>query len=247
MSSLPSTIGHNSGTAPLEEILGEETIDLIRRRDDLIAGAGRAQISDDETAGKAVTLAKLIKEHGKRIDEDRKSRKEPFLEGGRTVDRHFQNISAPLKTAEDSVVRKIDDYRRQKENEAATERRRLEEEARKAAIEAQRIAEAAREQPITVENEIALQTAQEEADRLTQMAGRTSAVTITSDYGFKAAGRKVENVVIDDFKIALKHALKFDEPAIHAAVQGVYDRMLKAKITNLPGAHIEADSKTFIR
>lgn len=248
MSALPlSAIGHNSGAAPLTEMLPEETIDLKSRADELVAAAGRAAVTDDETAGKAVTMAKMLKEHAKKIDDTRKTRKEPFLEDGRTVDRHFQALAEPVTKAVISVVALIDGYRRQKDAEAAAERRRIQDEADKAAREAAAILEKAKEQPITVESEVAYQTAQDRAAALTQQANATTAAPIASEYGFKAGARKIWKAEITDLTAAIKHARKIDPAAVEAAIQQIYDRQVRAGVRALPGAAVTEDSATVIR
>jgi hypothetical protein len=183
MSALPKlapTIGHNSGAAPLSELLTEETIGLATRADELVAAAGRAAVTDADTAGRATTLAKMLKEHGKRIDETRVARKEPFLEDGRMVDRHFKSIAAPVTEAADKVVRLIDAFRREEEAKALAEQRRLAEEARKLreaaeASERARVAAEAQAQRERDEAQRKLEQAQREAQANLDRAGREKA------------------------------------------------------------------------
>ncbi|HEV2674104.1 MAG TPA: hypothetical protein VGV37_06140 [Aliidongia sp.] len=174
MSALPKispTIGHNSGAAPLSEMLTEETSGLAARSNELVAATERAKVSDADTAGRATTLAKMLKEHAKKIDETRKVRKEPFLEDGRTVDRHFQALAAPVVEAADRVVKMIDQFRREEEAKAAAERRRLEEEARRQR-EAAEAAERAR-----IAAEAQAQRERDEAQRLMEKAQREAAAS----------------------------------------------------------------------
>lgn len=160
-------IGHNQ--PPLTELLAEETVALKSRADDLIASAGRAKVEDDETAGRATTLAKMLAEHSKAIDKAREERKAPFLEAGRTVDRHFGALKQPVDVAKGQVVALLDAYRRKKEAEAAAERRRLEEEARKA----REAAEAAERERRRIEEEAARQRREaEEAQRRAEEEAR---------------------------------------------------------------------------
>lgn len=133
-------IGHNSGASSLAEMLIEETEDLKRRADDLIAAAGRAVVTDDETAEKATLLLGMMKSHAGKIEAARKERKQPFIDGGNTVQQHFVALGMPLVGSDltkltggaaKTVLDKLDARRRQKEAEAAAERRRQEEEARR--------------------------------------------------------------------------------------------------------------------
>lgn len=142
-------IGDNN--PPLSELLVDETANLKQRADDLVAGAGRCVVTDEDTAKRATQIAGMMKDHAVRIEAAREERKRPFLEGGRTVDAHFAALKAPLVGndpkgklggAAAEVIAKIDAYRREEDRKAEAERRRLEEVARKAR-EAQAAAERA--------------------------------------------------------------------------------------------------------
>jgi hypothetical protein len=126
---LPAGIGHNN--PPLEELLTEETASINKRNAALLGSADRCIVTDDETAGRATTLAKMLKEQIKAVDSAREDRKRPFLDAGRTVDSFFKALSQPLDVAARKVVDQIDAYRREQQRKADAERRRLEEEARK--------------------------------------------------------------------------------------------------------------------
>src|SRR5258708_960507 len=139
---------------PLDELLAEETTVLQRRAYDLIDAAGRAIVTDEETAGKAALLTKMMIDHGKKIDQAREERKRPFLEGGRAVDQHFHAIAEPLVGidpkkklggAAAKVAAMVDAFRREQERKADEERRRLEEAARKQRLAAE-AAERARQE-----------------------------------------------------------------------------------------------------
>lgn len=141
----PRGIGDNSG-ASLAEVLAEETAALVERARALADGASRAVVTDEETAGKATVLAKMIKDHIKAIEDARETAKAPHLEAGRTVDAHFAGITSTLVVFDAkkkvtggplySVLGLIDSYRAEQERIAAAERKRLEEEAQKAREEA---------------------------------------------------------------------------------------------------------------
>lgn len=138
---LSPPIGHNSGLTNLGDILVEETAALRQRAEHLAAGAGRCVITDDETAGKATLLAKMLKEHVKVIDEARTSAKDPYLTAGRAVDAHFAELTRLIAIVDSkgkviggplaNVLGMVDSYRREQDAKAEAERRRLEEEARR--------------------------------------------------------------------------------------------------------------------
>jgi flagellar biosynthesis GTPase FlhF len=300
------TIGDNSAAVPLAEILAEETAALEKRALDLAGAAGRAAVTDDETAGKATLLAKMINEHRTVINKTRIERKEPFLVGGRTVDQHFSSLDKLLADTDAKgkiiggplahVVGLIDTYRREQEAKAAAERRRLEEEARKqreaaeAAERARREAEerAAREaeeaarkiaqaeaaaraagnaeaaakaaqaraeeetrqaaaREASMRAEIEARQRQEQAEALERQAQAVTAAPIDSGFGPKASGRKTYTAEITDLTVALRHARKVDEAAIRTAVQGIYDRQVRAGVRELPGATVHESSSTVIR
>lgn len=128
--SMLAGIGDNSGAVPLEEILADETAALRERAGKLIAASGRAAVTDDDTAGKATELAKMLREHAKTVDKAREDRKAPFLAAGNAVQAHYKAIEAPVLSAFKVVEGMIDAYRREQQRLADIERRRLEAEAR---------------------------------------------------------------------------------------------------------------------
>lgn len=154
---------------PLSELLPEETVALSSRAEQLADSAGRAVVTDDDTASKATLLAGMMKETLSDIDKARDARKRPFLEAGRMVDAHYHGIEARLAIYDQKrkliggplfhVVGLVDAYRIKKEAQLAAERRRLEEEARRQREAAEAAARAQRE---AEERE---RLAKEEADR----------------------------------------------------------------------------------
>lgn len=138
-------IGSNSG-ASLAEMLADDTAALAARAADLAAAAGRAAVTDEETAGKATLLAKMMKECLSGIDTAREAAKKPYLDAGRTVDTHYNGIAGTLAQFDakkkltggplHDVIGLVDGYRREQERLADIERQRLAEEARKAREEA---------------------------------------------------------------------------------------------------------------
>lgn len=269
----PAGIGHNN--PPLAEQLVDQTAELRQRAEDLAGSADRCAVTDEDTAGKAALLAKMIAEHRKKIEAERAATKEPYLKAGREVDQHFRALDHLLEGPAKTVVGQIDAYRRKMEAEAAAERRRLEEEARKAREEAAaaersrqeeeraRIAaeeearragdaeaaakaEAARRQA-EVDAEIARRQAAEREAELQRQAATLKAAPIDSGYGVKASSRKVWTSKITDLRKATAHAIKVHPTAVEEAVQKILDRQIKAGVREWPGAEIVEDSTTVIR
>lgn len=123
-----ATIGHNRPPT-LEDELIAETAKLAERSYELIICADeRAEVVDDDTAARAVQLAAMMRTCYDDLEKARVDRKEPFLVNGRTVDRHFHGIIEPLAGPEPKkriqgaigdLLSRIDQYRRQREAEAA--------------------------------------------------------------------------------------------------------------------------------
>lgn len=253
--------GHNA--APLAEVLAEDTAQLERRADELIDASSRAKAVDDDTAGRCVTLAKMLRAHAQDVDKARVAAKQPFLDGGRAVDSHYQRISGPLGLAQAGVIAHIDAYRRKQEAAAAEVRRKLEEEAQaqrraaQAAEQARQEAEAkaaasdnarasAQARAAAMEAELDARRRLDAANELAAKAEATVAAPIASEHG-KGSRRVVWKVEITDLTAALRHARKVNEAAMRECVQGIFERQVKAGARELPGASVVEDSATIIR
>lgn len=126
----------------LREKLRDENYEMIVRRDELLLAAGRVpEINSDDAAGKVTDFVKQLAALTKAADAKRVGAKEPYLEGGRTVDGFFKAITDPVATAKTGVERKLTTYLRDKEAKARREREEQERQAREAAEAARRDAE----------------------------------------------------------------------------------------------------------
>ena len=203
-------IGSNSG-ASLAEVLAETTAAMAQRAADLAAAAGRAAVTDDETAGKATVLAKMIRDHVGLVDEAREQAKRPYLEAGRTVDAHFGGIIGQLVTYDakkkpaggplHAVLGMVDAWRAEQDRLAAVERKRLEDEAR-AAREAAAAAERAREE--------AERRAAAEAAKAAAAGDREAAARAEADRAQRALAAEVER------RQAAEHAAELERQAAAA-------------------------------
>ena len=112
---------------------------LVRRRDELLQAVDRvpATVEDDQVAGNVGDFIKQLDAGRKAAEGARVAEKEPFLEGGRTVDGWFKKITEPLVEAKKDIEARLNVYLRAK---AAAERQMREEEERKAREEAARLA-----------------------------------------------------------------------------------------------------------
>jgi hypothetical protein len=254
------TIGHNRPPTLAEE-LTDETEGLAARAHDMIVCADeRCEIIDDESSQRAVLLIGQMKDLTGEIEVARVVRKEPFLEGGRTVDRHFHSIMLPLcgpdhkKKLEGSagyLLARIDAYRRQKDAEIAAERLRIEEEARKQRQEAEKAAAILQQGGVSQEEfdqaDLARRRAEDTAATLAAQAAATVSRPIDSGFGPKTSVKKNYTVEIDVLDVAVAHCLSIDPLGLTAYVMDVYQRQVRAGVRALPGARVIEDTKTQIR
>lgn len=269
-----AVIGDNN--PPLAELLPVETEALKDRADKLLAGSERAAVTDDETAGKAIELAKMIGDHIKTIDKARVERKEPFLVAGREVDAFFKGLAAPLDEAKVKVVKMIDGYRAEQERKRKAEQARIEAEARalreanekaererlaaeQRAREAEEAARAAGDREAAekaakeraqreLEAEIAVRKAREAEELKAKEAAALAAPTVTrSEYGATASGRKVRSGEITELRPLLSYLIKANEAGLREALQPLVDRLIKAGLPEIPGVTITTETKTVIR
>lgn len=248
-------IGDNSAGAPLVELLAEETAPLRTRAAELLAAVERV-----ETAENATVLAGLMKACLARIEAEREERKRPFLESGRAVDAHYNGIAGMLATTERGkllggplklLLDKVAAEVRRKEAEAATERRRIEEEARQAREAAAAAERDAADEKATADrrlaSEIESRAAADRAAALERQAAEVKAAPLTTELGVKAHARTEWSFEITDEIVALKHAIKVDRTAIRTAVEDVIRRQVRAKVREFPGARIFAVTAASIR
>lgn len=159
----------------LRELLADENQDILRRREELLAGFSRAPetVETDEVAGKVSDFVKQVDAATKLVESRRKAAKEPALAAGRTVDGFFQPITDSLAKARDTLKGRVEIYLRKK---AAEEQRRRDEEARRAEEERKRAEaealKAAAEQPTEV-----AETKIDEAIAAQQAAAQATAAT----------------------------------------------------------------------
>lgn len=116
--------------------LDEMHASLRERADELLAAVERVPATLDETThDRAAAFVKQMKLHAKKIDESRVAEKQPYLDGGRTVDGWFGRLSLAMDKACKQVEARITAFLRAK---ADAERKAREEEARRAREEAER-------------------------------------------------------------------------------------------------------------
>lgn len=175
------TAGHNSGAAPLAELLADEMAGDKARADELVAAAESSRIASDDDAAKVTILVGMIRAHEKTLDQAREARKRPFLESGRIVDATYGAAIRPLTLARagadgrGGLTGMLTQWQKKREDEARAERERIEAERRAQEEEAERARQAAEAAKAggsgAVAAELAAIRAREEADRLARQAG----------------------------------------------------------------------------
>lgn len=165
-------IGHNVDENDPEGVragLVERHFDLIDRRDQLLASIERTpdviKEGDEVEAGKLADFVVQLNEHLANAKAAHKAEKAPFLRDGRIVDSFLHEVNDPIEKGKARInkVRKVF-----ADAKADKERRRLEEEARKAREEQGRIAAEAAEAAQRMQNEQDMADAiarQDEAER----------------------------------------------------------------------------------
>lgn len=136
----PAAAQLGSNNPPLEERLMmefEEELDaagITARVTELLDSANRCPttIEDEATAGKVGDLCRLARDVEKRINDAREKHNRPLLNAQRSLKAKADNVFGPLQIAIAQVRGRLNAYVAKKEREAAEERRRVEEEARKA-------------------------------------------------------------------------------------------------------------------
>ena len=133
-------IGHNQPPPDAEQIrdrLAEAHAEIVKRYGELMVASKRTpeKVSDDN-AGSVTDFIKQLGAAMKAIKAARIAEKEPFLQGGRTVDTFFNVMYATLETATGALNGRLTVYERAK---ADKERRARDEAARIERKEAQRL------------------------------------------------------------------------------------------------------------
>ena len=165
---------------PIQDRLAEDHVDLVARRDELLASAARTPetVEDEETNKRFATLAKLLAALVKKTETGRVGEKEFFLEGGRQVDGWFRQITEPVKKAKALIETRQTEWQRKV---AAEERRRRQEEERLAREEADRLAREAAAKGMaardakTLDDAVAAEAAAKQAAADAEVAAKAAA------------------------------------------------------------------------
>lgn len=132
--------GHNNPPSQLGLLQQQYTI-LLDVADKRMANAARipAICKDEATAAKITDMIKLLNSCRTEVEKTHKVEKAPWLEGGRVVDDLFNPMAKKLKIAAEQAGKPLTKFQLDK---AAEVRRKAEEEAEKARLEAEKHANA---------------------------------------------------------------------------------------------------------
>jgi len=203
--------GHNSAGIPLAELLADEIASDKARADEMIASATAAKIATHDDAGKVATLVGLIRNHERKLDQDREAKKRPYLDGGRTVDNAYSAVIRPLAQIRETLTGMLTRWQRQCDAAAQREASRIEAERRQQAEAAERArlaAEEARGTGSSIAAELAAIAAQERAEALMREAEMVRPAPIRTAFGAVAMRREIAFDVVDLEKLLgwlLKH------------------------------------------
>jgi Skp family chaperone for outer membrane proteins len=179
---LKTGIGGNNPpdrAAMLRQELEEDAKDLLTRKKDLLASVARAPlvIEDEEWEKKVADVIRLITKCYRVTDDKRSAKKEPYLEGCRTVDGFFNNeILTPLDAAKEKLQQRLTVWQRVKAERA---RRAAEEETRRAREAAEQLRRQAEAERQSAEAEARRKA--EEALRLTHAAQQAADSVATEE------------------------------------------------------------------
>lgn len=268
-------IGDNNPPTELELQETALTVDhayLLKRKEELMTSAKNMpkdiDVDDETMAGKVTDQVKLMKKCAVEAEKEHKVQKEPYKEAGKVVDKFFNHeIATPLRDEAKEVEKvltawnkKVADRDAKIAKEKAEEEERIrKEEAEAARIEAERLADAAKD-----ENDLeAAMEAEEAAEVAGLLAGDAeifaekvsqlqpnikSNAKVATTYGAKMSNRKRVVHEIKHLRIVDLEALRpyLSEDAIDMAARAhikAHDNDL-AKIPHIKGIRFFEDEKT---
>lgn len=242
----------------IREFLDFQHADLVRRRDVLLAALKDMtrdvqQIEDDEVLAAVSSNMSLVDHLRTRAEAARKSAKEPFWEGGKTVDGWFKillkDTDALMTTLQqrcDTYVRAKVEARRQAE---LAEARRLQAEAEQRAAEAQAALRSRTAAPEAAGE--ALDRAAEAADQAAQAAERADAkpaeaARLYTDTGVTVSVKRTWKWRLVDIRKVPHDFLAVDEAKVKEAARN-RDRDTGRPITEIPGIEWYSEDTTIRR
>jgi len=103
------TYGHNSGSVPDTEVIGDQLADVSTQASEWLAGIGNKVTTQDQ-ADKAANFANRYAELERAAEDKRKAEKEPHLKAGRDIDEKWRPIVDRAKGDKAFMKEKITDF-----------------------------------------------------------------------------------------------------------------------------------------
>lgn len=242
-------VNRHHNEPPLEERIAmefrdallEERPQFIARLDDFITAVDRAEVTDDETLGKAGDLDKMLRAAEQHVNEVHEKVKRPYLDAGRAADAEKKGFIGRISNGRFKLRDMMNGYMAKREAERRAEEARIAAEQRKAAEEAA-AAERARQEALGVNDPEAV--AAIEAVALAPAETRR-AEPVRSDAGSTVSARTVWNSDVEDFAKAFK-AVKGDEK-VQQAIRDAVQRLVRAGQREIPGTRIWSTQQAVAR
>lgn len=236
------------------EVLLSDNAQFTQRMESAIAAVDRANVTDEETLGKAGDLDTILRKCEQHIADTHKQVKQPYLDGGRACDAEKNRLIEPITKARFALKDRMNGFmakreaerRAQQEREAAEARaaqaaaQRAEDEARAAEIAAQRAAAQARSEEEIAAAEKRAAELREKAEQVIAAAPLAAAPNkrevVRSDTGTTVSGRQVWQSEVEDYRKA------FDAVASNEKVREAIDKaiaqLVKAGMRDIAGVRI---------
>jgi hypothetical protein len=230
----PAAIGHNSPPTLAEQARADmesAAKEIAARAAQLAGGADRCIVIDQESAGKAADLIKMITTAENKLGDIHTTQKAPYLAAGRAVDEIKTGIAGILAAAKALVKTKTNAYLKEEEAKAAAERRRLEEIAREEARKAQE----------AQSTQSAVDHTQKAHDAIAQASAVAEPVKARGDYG-NVVGLKDNWVgTVTDYTLAF--AAVASNAKVREAIDKAIQAMVRSGAREIPGVEIINDRK----
>lgn len=208
---------------------------LSGRAGELVDAVNRAYATDEESLSKCVDLLKLVKDLGKKVDDERRLIVDPLNQVVKHVNSRFKCVTEPLLKAETTLKGKILERQRIVEREAREEAARRQRELETKALE-----EAAKK-----EKEGDVIGAEVQMDRIERTIVRPLAVTGPTQGAMTGAKSSITKKWT--YRITDIAALASARPECVAAQQTVIMTLFRAGVKDIPGVEFFQEESISVR
>lgn len=215
-------------------VASDNEANLSQRATQLIEGVNRAVIDSDETLNKGIDITKMLKDHLKHVDSERRLIVDPLNHVVKHVNGRFRDITDPLKKAEGIIKGKILTFQREQEAQ-----RRREAEERQKALEAEELEKAAKLE--TEGDKVNAEVAMDRMERTTVKPVEAPKASGTMTGASSSITKKWKPRIVDVSALAKAYpdTVTVKESAIMA--------LFRAGIKEIPGVEFYQDESISIR